>query len=422
MSQQEQKSNKEQIALFKYGIIAPVIHDTFRKQASYFKEMSKRIFDVPGLGRKQYKWRTFKSWLRNYRLHGFESLKPKTRTDKGGSRVLDEFLKKTIIEKIEQFPYVNNASLIYRMLINDGHILNGIPCEETVRTFIKNNHLLNQDPNPVPRKKYEKPHINELWICDFLHGPKCLIERKRQRIFLCAIIDDHSRIITGSIWALFENTKTLELVLKDAILTFGLPKRFYCDNGSVFISSHLQLVCARIGIALVHSKPYDSPSRGKIERFFRTVRDTFLNLLSLNHNYSLEDLNNMFQQWLDQHYHRRMHHGIGQLPMDRYMNDLKKTNIKRMNQNEIDTFFYQTHTRLVRNDSTISFDSTFYEVPHKYIGSKIEIRHPTGNQNEIWIYENNKPVCQIKPVDPGFNSNFPQSGIRFSDQNGKEKS
>jgi len=108
-----------------------------------------------------------------------------------------------------------------------------------------------------------------------------------------------------------------ELVLKDALLTYGLPKILYCDNGAVYASQHLQLVCARLGIALVHSKPYDSPARGKIERFWRTIRECFLPVVPTDCNYSLDQFNNMFRSWLDKDYHRKVHHGILQPPLDR---------------------------------------------------------------------------------------------------------
>lgn len=95
--------------------------------------------------------------------------------------------------------------------------------------------------------------------------------KKKRRTFLCAIIDDHSRVIVGSKWSFEENLLTLESAFKEAIFAFGIPERFYCDNGKVFNCAHLQMVGAKLNIALLHSKPYDSPSRGKIERFFYTV-------------------------------------------------------------------------------------------------------------------------------------------------------
>jgi len=129
----------------------------------------------------------------------------------------------------------------------------------------------------------------------------------------------------------------------------------YCDNGAVYVSSHLQLVCARLGIALVHSKPYDSPARGKIDPAFagwRTVRQGFLPLLHKEQNYSLQQFNQLFADWLDKQYHRTIHHGIAQTPLDRYLADLENTQLRRIEQNELDMHFYQTYHRKVKNDAT----------------------------------------------------------------------
>jgi hypothetical protein len=227
-------------------------------------------------------------------------------------------------------------------------------------------------------------------------------------------------MIVGSNWALSESTETLEVALKQAALTYGLPKVFYCDNGSVFVSQHLQLVCARLGTALVHSKPYDSPSRGKIERFFRTVRLNFLPLLATNASYSIAQMNDKFAKFKD-NYHRTKHHGIMQTPTERYMNDIKNTRVKRCAENELDRVFFRTYNRKVKNDATISVNAVLFEAPARYIGSFIEVRHPLGQPFDLSIFEQGQPVCQLTKVDAHLNSALPTGGIKFS-QNEQEES
>lgn len=412
MNQNKQLSEKQKIALFRYGIISPVLHDSSKNQTRYFKKMAEKTFDVPGVGQKKFKWRTFQSWARIFRIQGFEGLVSKTRHDKGRMRKIDNGLVEIIKQKLGEFPEVN-ISMLYRILINEGHISYGSPCEETIRRFIKINSLKEKSNDTTPRKKFEKPHINELWTADFMHATGYTVDGKKQRLLLCAIIDDHSRMIVGANWSKSESTEALEIALKQAVITYGLPKIFYCDNGSVFISHHLQLVCARLGTALVHSKPYDSPSRGKIERFFRTVRLNFLPLISNSVNYLLTQINEKFAQYRDD-YHRTMHHGTMQTPLDRYMNDLPNTKIKRITEDELDRVFYRTYRRKVNNDATISINSCLFEVPARYIGSYIEARHPLSQPLDLWIFENEQPVCRLTKVDVHLNSNLPASGIKFS--------
>jgi len=414
-----QTTPAEQIALFRYGIIAPILHDSANGQTRYFKQMAQKVFDVPVYGRKKYNWKTFKSWLRAYRTAGFDGLKPKTRADKGISRRVDDGLAQIIQQKYQQFP-VLNAALLYRMLVDEGYIYHGVPCEATVRKYIQQHQLKPQADPPQLRKKFEKPHINDLWLSDFMHGQRFSIDHKQRKLFLCGVIDDYSRVMVGCQWTLQENTEALELVLKDAILTYGLPKILYCDNGAVYASQHLQLVCARLGIALVHSKPYDSPARGKIERFWRTIRECFLPLVPKDRNYSLEQFNQLFRQWLNKDYHRKFHHGILQPPLDRYLDDVKNTMVRRIQQHELELHFYQTYHRKVKNDATVSVNSTLFEVPAKYIGARIELRHPTGQQLDLWLYEQDKPVVKIHKLDATLNSNLPANGIKFANQHQPE--
>lgn len=409
----------DKIALFRFGIIAPVLHDSSMGQTRYFKAMAQKVFDVPRYGRKKFNWKTFKSWLRKYRRQGFDGLKPKTRADKGESRIVDEYLAQVIRHKFDEFPRLPVSGL-YRMLIDEGLIQAGSPCEATLRKYIDDQHLKPKVERLKPRKKFEKPHINDLWLSDFMHGQHFNIDNRQRKLFLCGIIDDHSRVLVACRWTLHENTAALELALKDALLTYGLPHMLYCDNGAVYVSSHLQLVCARLGIALVHSKPYDSPSRGKIERFWRTVRQGFLPLVHRKQNYSLHQFNQLFADWLDKQYHRRIHHGIAQTPLDRYFADAENTPLRRIEQHELELHFYQTYQRKVKNDATVSVNAVLFELPAKYIGAKVELRHPTGQPFDLWLYENDQPVIKIQQVDPVFNSNSPLTGIRFHDPNQKE--
>lgn len=405
------EEKQSEIALFRYRIIATVLNETGIGQMRYFRQMSERVLDVPRLGRKRFKPDTFKGWLRDYRNGGFDALKPKLRIDKGRSRKIDEHFGKIIKEKTQKFSSLSCAG-IYRILISEGEMEPDFISEGAVRKYIKDNNLKVCVP-PVPRKKFEKEHINELWIADCMHGPYIVHEGRKRKVFLIGAIDDCSRVIVGARFFFHENSFNLEAVLKEAMIRFGTVKMLYTDNGTLFISSHLQLACARLGIALVHSKPYDSPSRGKIERFFRTVREKFLSCLDLKEIDSIEDLNISFSRWLDKEYHKSHHSGINARPLDKWMDDMKNITIKRISAKELDLAFYVTIKRRVKNDSTISVNSTLYEVPPEFIGKTIQLRYPSDKPDELTIYENDAPVYKVKRVNPIENANPPAWEIRF---------
>jgi transposase InsO family protein len=409
----EEDKKKTDIALFRYALIAPVIQENVSIQAEYFREVSQKRYDVPHLGHKRFKAGTLKLWLKQYRRYGFDVLKPKTREDKGTARKITGDLAAAIQEAVKQYP-ISSCAAIHRLLIAEGHIGIGGVSEGTVRDYIKGNGLKQQTP-PEPRKKFEHEHVNDLWIGDCLHGPYISNGRKKHKVFLIAAIDDHSRMIVGSKFFFQENSICLEMVFKEAIMHFGLPKAFYCDNGSMFSSSHLQLACARLGVALIHSRPYDSPSRGKIERFFRTVRQKFLSMLRLPDN--IDDLNEAFDLWLQDEYHRHMHYGINARPIDRFMDDIKNTSpAKRLTEEELDTAFQITLHRNVKNDSTVSIGGVLYECPAEFIGKKIEIRHPSDKPDDLLIYVQDKPVSKIRRLNLHENANSPHLGIRFNSE------
>lgn len=404
-------------ATFRYGIISPVIHDTRGDQKKYFQEMALKSFHVPGVGMRQYKWATFKHWLKVYRKSGIEGLMPVQRNDKGVSRRIDTQLAEAITLVKTENPHLSCNNL-YRLLVEQNRLPHPPISVGTLRSFLKAKGLDGKKKESVPRKKYELPFVNDLWVADFMHGPKGLFD-KGGKVYLFAIIDDHTRMIVGCQFFMQENTLAIEAVFKKAVLTYGLPKKFYCDNGAPFSSHHLKWACAKMVVSLIHSKPYDSPSRGKIERFFRTFRAKFLNPLPRHEVHSLKHLNELLRTWIDNDYNRFYHGGIHSEPLTRYMEGIKKISLRTITDQELDLCFFQTIRRNVKKDSTVSINNSLYEVPQKYIGSTVELRFPGANPHDLTIYEENKPVCVIKPVDVHKNAEDPL-GIKFSQPKDEE--
>lgn len=206
-------------------------------------------------------------------------------------------------------------------------------------------------------------------------------------------------MITGSRFSFTEDTADILHTLRDAIATYGVPKRFYCDNGPSFLSRHLAEACARIDTTLLHSEPFDSEGRGKIERFFRTVRARFLPQVTDDDLASLEALSERFEHWLRDDYHLRRHGGIDMKPLDRFLAGAESTVIQRLAPQEIDHAFMARITRLVRQDATVKIDSVLYEVPPEFIGARVDIRYPVADPRHLILYRDDHPVGPIRPVD-----------------------
>ena len=122
----------------------------------------------------------------------------------------------------------------------------------------------------------------------------------------------------------------------------------------------------------------------------------------------------MFNLWLSKEYNQAHHSGIDTKPMDKYISSVNSTTINRVNTLVLDKAFLMTLKRKVKNDSTISVNAKLFEVPTKYIGAKIEIRHTHDKPDEPVIYENDEPVCRIKLLNVNENAYFATAGIRFS--------
>jgi putative transposase len=413
-----EKEKKEAVALLRHRIISPVLMETGRGQMAYFRQVSEQEFDIPGRGLRRFKATTMKGWLNRYKKSGFPALIPKTRKDAGNFRRLapETFAG---IRKLREEYLDLSVTKFYERALTAGALGRPPMCLETLRRFLRSQNLYRRR-DPMARKRFEMGRFGELWTGDFMHGPRVLespLSKKLRKAILLAIIDDHSRIIVGAEFGFFENTKLIEQVFKEAILAYGLPDRLYVDNGPSFSSEYLQKVCAVVGIGLVHSKPYDSPSRGKIERWFKTVRECFLAGYPVGHfdRTDIKALNDDFRQWLRDGYHHRNHNGIDARPIDRYQDSITKYPPRRIDEEVLDEFFMVRTERHVNNDSTVSFQAVTYEVPPSYIGKKVELRFVQERPEEIFLYDNGVRIQRCQPVDAKANGLIYRPSSRDSD-------
>jgi len=394
-----EKETREKIALKRYQIISPVLAEPARAQNEYFRKQAETEHEFPRYGLRKVSVSTMKAWLRKYRKGGFDTLKPKCRSDGGRPRRLDPEALKIIELKCKAFPSFSVQQL-YETL-RDQVLLGHPPVHyNTLLRVVKEQGWLCVKNRTDVRKAYEVDNVNDLWISDFMHGPQVRTANHAKRVtkaILCAIIDDHSRTVVGHAFSASETISALTIVLKEAFLAYGIPKRLYVDNGSSFSSDLLTRSCALAGISLIHSKPYDSPSRGKVERFFRTVRERFLS--GLQEGLTLEELNEAFSLWLKDDYHHKLHSGIGERPLDRYNGSVGRVLIRRLSRTELDEIFLIRHERVVNHDATISFKGALYEVPAAYIRQRIEIRHPVDDPEELYLYDDGVRVGRIKLLD-----------------------
>ena len=205
-------------------------------------------------------------------------------------------------------------------------------------------------------------------------------------------------------------------MFKEALCRRGIPDKVYTDNGKIYRSGQLQFVCASLGIALIHAKPYDAAAKGKIERFFLTVKERFYSVLAPESLTSLETLNQSFAAWLEKDYNGRLHSATGMTPLDAYMSQASQVRVLS-DPDSLEPLFLRRETRKVRHDSTITIGKKLFEVPPRYIGQSVEVRFEPHDLGEILICDNGTEIARVRPVNLADNAKAKRDrpALRLSD-------
>jgi transposase InsO family protein len=229
------------------------------------------------------------------------------------------------------------------------------------------------------RRRFAFANAGELWMSDVMHGPSVVVgERVKRKTYLIAFIDDATRVIPHAAFALAENTRSFLPVLKLAIEKRGLPQRLYVDNGANYRSRHLALVCAKLGIALIHARPYRPQGKGKIERWFKTVRAQLLTRLSAEDTASLQALNRRLAVWLEGEYHHSPHRGLdGATPLEQWAQTGAGVRFPEPGLELADVFLFEAE-RKVQKDRTVSLNGVVYEVDAALVGETVTLRFDPG--------------------------------------------
>lgn len=305
---------------------------------------------------------TLDDWIRAYRTGGFEALAPRQRASVPRT-------PRALLERAETLRRENparTAAQIQRIIAasNGG----AGPSRTTIERHLRRQGLTRAALSGERRSfgRFEASAPNELWIADCLHGP--MIEGRRAILF--CVLDDHSRAIVGARFAHAESTVRLEGVLRSAFQTRGLCDRLYVDNGAPYASRQLARVCAALGIRLTHSTPGRPQGRGKIERFFRTLRQEVIVELDAHPQLGLVELERVLQAWIERIYHRRAHSETKVTPLERFSDFTPRYPTA----GELREAFLWSEMRLVTKTATVSLLGNRYEVDAALCGRRVELR------------------------------------------------
>lgn len=360
-------------------------------------------------GGRIYKVSTLESWYYRYRHKGFEALHNQPRSDKGQGRRLSPDAIETLLAMRRAQPELYAATLL-RQLERQGTIETGSVSLTTVYRTLRANGLDKasmKSAGPTgPTKAFEVSWANQLWMTDGMWGPNVPIGEggKPIRTHLLGLIDDCSRLCPHGQYYPGERIECFLDLFKHALCSRGIPEKLYTDNGALFRSEHLRTVCANFGIQLIHAKPYAAWSKGKIERFFRTVQSDFEQSLVFQPVRDLTELNRRFWRWLESEYHQRVHRALdGQSPQERFQQ--RSEGLRTVPPGmDVDGLFLKRTTRRVRRDATIALDGMMFEVPVSLRGRQVEVRFDPFTYARMEVHVDGKKAGNATVLDKEVNS------------------
>jgi putative transposase len=407
------RDKQEKIAVFRFGVIFPLVekdlHKYWGEKERLLRELVGKEWEIPFSNRTYISKATILNWVKRYEDGGrrIEALYPESRSDRGRMRSISDEQIDALMRLREENPRLSTPRLVEKAQ-GEGVFPPGAEVSMASIYRLMKIRKAKRQKAAQDMRKFEVQMSNDLWQSDCMHGPKVLHEGKLRKTYLFAIIDDHSRLITHGQFYLAETLDNYLDCLWTAMRRRGVPRKLYVDNGPSFRAHRLQLGCAALEVGLSYARPYRPQGKGKIERFFRTVRMQFIP--ELGEDIDLAKINELFTRYLEEQYHQRIHGTTGQKPIDRYLADVKAL---RKAPDNLPEFFRKQEVRKVNNDRTVQLDSRLYEAPAGLVGLKVVLRYEETDRIEVFL--DDRSMGFLKDLNQEVNSRIkressPESG------------
>ena len=415
MSPLAPQDHAEAIALFRSEIVGALTRRELDRGdlAQALSELSQQRFRPPlAKSTKTYSVATLERWFYAYKSGGLEALRPSPRSDRGRCRDLTAEQRKLLAAIREEHPSAS-VPVILRTLVAEGRLDKDAISASSVRRFYQEHSLdrvslrSGHATRGKVRLRWQAERPGALWHADVCHATALLIDGKSQPVRIHGILDDASRYILAIAAHHTEREVDMLGLMVKAVRKHGPPDALYLDNGSTYRGQTLSLACARMGTALIHAKPYDAPARGKMERFWRTLREGCLDFVgSLG---SLHDLNVRLWAFVDQYYHRAPHGGLlGKTPAAIYEETPRP--IDAFDEAMLRKALTIQARRRVRRDSTLPMDGTDWETDlHFLAGKLVTVSRCMIDPSEPPWLEHEGRVHLLYPVNPKANGQKPRS-------------
>ena len=398
----EPSNHAEAVALFRAEVIGAIARMELSRGGlrARIAELSRQKFRPPGSPRlKSFGVSTLERWYYRYRKHGLRGLHPNVRSDRGRARQLDAKLQELVADIRREYPSAS-AVLIARTLKKKGLVSELTPT--TLRRFYAQRGLTRGAREPAPgavrlRWQAERPHA--LWHGDVCHGPTLSLGGRRVPLRIHGMLDDCSRALIALEPLETEREVDMLEVFIRALLIHGKPDALYLDNGATYRGHALRLACERLGITLIHAQPHDPQARGKMERFWRTLREQCLDFIGTAS--SLHDVRVRLVAFADE-YHRTPHSGLmGECPGTVVSTEAAKP----IEEKELRDALTTSVRRRVRTDSTLSISGKTYQVREAFLGGRVVTArvYAVDQEPEPFVMLDGRRY-RLEPVEPKLNA------------------
>jgi transposase InsO family protein len=387
-------SHREAMALFRLSVIGDLLARNLGRGElkAELIARSRQRYRPPGSDRtRTFSFKTLERWYYAAKNGDHRALEPQSRARGNGLALSDE--QRMMLLDMRREHRSAAAELILSEAVRHGVVAEGQVSVQTVRRMFQTADLprisrRREDRTDVQRRRWQAASPGDLW-----HGDVCHIKHDNGDTSLVhGMMDDATRYVVALRPLPREREVDMLVVLVGALLRYPPPKAIFLDNGACYRGDLLALLCKRLEIRLIHARPYDPESRGKMERFWRTMRQRCTDFLP--GSASLHDVEVAVTSWLDVDYHRRPHAALlGKSPRTCFRAGLSRQPAPLTAQ-QLARALEVTETRRVRKDSTFSIGGVTYEVRGAWLAGKtVEVVIDGLTGKPVSATCSDRPIC-----------------------------
>lgn len=341
--------------------------------------------------------RTIRRWINLYNEKGFDGLKPQRSSLSGKSKLPEEIINAAITLRRE-VPKRSIAEIIrileWEGLAEPGFIKHTTLQDQLAARGYSSRQMLTYAKNVTSARRFQKPWRNYLWQSDIKYG----IYVNGQPTYMVCFIDDCTRNIMHSEFYSTLDQSIVQDCFRKALAKFGAPDSVYFDNGKQFRTHWMKRACGKLGIRLLYARPYNPEGKGKQERYNQTV-DAFLREASIEKPKSLDELNRLYNVWMDECYLNVPHSSLnGKTPHECY--ELDNHDIRFLPADILANAFLTCEQRKVDKGGCISFNGMKYEVELglSMIYRTVDVVYDPADISVLSIECEGFKPCQAKPL------------------------